>query len=428
MSALKGVGSVGQGVWNAASHLGAGPVGGALILGTGALTAAAAVPMALRNTSDNFRDSMEARNITPKLAQMTPLHAALVELEKEAKNLEGMSEAKLDKYKTHLDKKFDKDVKSLSRSAFGQMGRSMWVPGGAWQTAGEMQNALKRNSAREELGMPLAIPPTTAYTHPKKQKHASGEEMTPLHAALLELEKEAAAEQAAQGGYSLKESSALDTAYLALHQGMLKEAEVQELESFDSMLKGANWKTHMAQGAAVAGGAAATGLAMAGIATGINKAVDMLSYAGDFKSMMAANPDLAEYPEQEIRMVFSSLRHLNPAFSKDPLVSGTFVRGRMENRQQSSHGGFETARVELGTAKDLAQGNQFMSQAQGRDPLNEVLQNAGQMGLSHGIKGHSEDSKLYSTPAAPYQRGRPYSNIQQSQKGTFAAKQSRSTP
>jgi len=172
---------------------------------------------------------------------------------------------------------------------------------------------------------------------------------------------------------------------------VLKEAEVQDLESFDSMLKGADWKTHAAQGAAVAGGAAATGLAMAGIAKGINAAVDALTYAGDFKSMMAANPDLAEYPEPEIRMVFASLRHLNPEFSKDPLVSGTFVRGRMENRQQSSHGGFETARVELGTAKDLAQGHNFMNK--GNDPLNEVLQNAGQMGLSHGLGGASEARK-----------------------------------
>ena len=130
---------------------------------------------------------------------------------------------------------------------------------------------------------------------------------------------------------------------------------------------------------------------MAGIAKGINAAVDALTYAGDFKSMMAANPDLAEYPEPEIRMVFASLRHLNPEFSKDPLVSGTFVRGRMENRQQSSHGGFETARVELGTAKDLAQGHNFMNK--GNDPLNDMLQRSGQMGMEHGSKSWADGNK-----------------------------------
>lgn len=102
------------------------------------------------------------------------------EFEKEAKSIEKMSPERLQKYKAKLDSKFDKDVKMLSRSGAGRMGRTMaWSqltgPMGAIAIdQGGQHMALKRNADRRDLGMPIAKPPNyDPHVLNRKAKHAS---------------------------------------------------------------------------------------------------------------------------------------------------------------------------------------------------------------------------------------------------------------
>jgi hypothetical protein len=85
----------------------------------------------------------------------------------------------------------------------------------------------------------------------------------------------------------------------------------------------------------VVGAAGAAGAA--GIA-GIGAAVKSLHTAAtkrrDFREMMDLNPDLSEAQGQNPKFFnasYNSLRRLNPAFGKDPVVSGSVMRRMMEN-------------------------------------------------------------------------------------------------
>ena len=80
--------------------------------------------------------------------------------------------------------------------------------------------------------------------------------------------------------------------------------------------------------ALAAGAVAATGMAASHI-------YDAVTKARDFKSMLASpfNRDLHEMHQsrpQEFNAAFSSLRSINPDFSKDPMVAGSYMRRMME--------------------------------------------------------------------------------------------------
>lgn len=76
------------------------------------------------------------------------------------------------------------------------------------------------------------------------------------------------------------------------------------------------------------GTAAATGaVAMAGVAA--SKLYDAATKSRDYRAMLAANPEVHEFALENPNManaMFTSLRQLNPAYSKDPFVSGHFMR------------------------------------------------------------------------------------------------------
>jgi hypothetical protein len=77
-------------------------------------------------------------------------------------------------------------------------------------------------------------------------------------------------------------------------------------------------------------GAGAVGLA----ALGVQKAFDAATKSRDFKSMLAANPDLAEKHQENPQLfnqMFSTLRTFNPAFSRDPVVAGAYMRQMVED-------------------------------------------------------------------------------------------------
>lgn len=78
-----------------------------------------------------------------------------------------------------------------------------------------------------------------------------------------------------------------------------------------------------------AGVQAGVGLAIAGIGAGAIGAFRAITKRRDFKGMLEANPDLQEYHQAnpvEFNRHYDSFRTLNPRFSADPVVSGTYLR------------------------------------------------------------------------------------------------------
>lgn len=395
--AKEGIGAA-HNIWSAAAGLGGGPVGGAVLLGSAAIAANEGVPQAIQNTNQNFRDSMAARNIEPKLAAMTPIRAALHALQKEA-GVQGY----------------------LPHAAMGALGGGLIGAGAGALAGGEdhrMGGALAGGLAGAGIGaggasmVAHAQPEVRSAVESAMQEYMTGagrrgaqqplSEMLhhdipfvagtvpPEHAAGIG----AAAALGGAGAAAVtqphkKESSVLDNAYLAFTQGKIASTDLEHLESFSDALSakvafdfGGAFdkasKNPVGIGAMTAVGAAGTGAMAAVMAKGFNAAVDMLTYAGDFKAMMAADPSLSEFPEEQLRMVFTSLRHLNPEFSKDPLVASTFVRNHLDARAQSQHGGFEPPRIQVDTARNLvgARGSSDKGSAY------DVLSGAGKAGLS----------------------------------------------
>lgn len=81
-------------------------------------------------------------------------------------------------------------------------------------------------------------------------------------------------------------------------------------------------------GTAVAAGS----IALGGLAA--SKIYNAATKARDFRSMMKYNPDLQEHHDRDPRMfnrMFTSLRDMNPSFSADPLVAGSYMRRMADN-------------------------------------------------------------------------------------------------
>ena len=106
----------------------------------------------------------------------------------------------------------------------------------------------------------------------------------------------------------------------------------------------------LGSGLAIAG----TGLlALGGMAA--QKLFDAATKTRDFKTMLEYNPDLIERHEANPRFfnqAFSTLRTMNPAFSKDPLVAGSYMRNMTHPGDESLAG---AKAVEALTFRDKAQ-------------------------------------------------------------------------
>lgn len=80
------------------------------------------------------------------------------------------------------------------------------------------------------------------------------------------------------------------------------------------------------------GAVAAAGVAGIGLAA--SKIVDALTKKRDFNQMLESNPDLIEHHQanpKQFNQMFSTLRMMNPQFSADPIVAGTYMRRMAEN-------------------------------------------------------------------------------------------------
>lgn len=98
-------------------------------------------------------------------------------------------------------------------------------------------------------------------------------------------------------------------------------------------------------GALAAGGAAVAGLA----AMGMHKLYDAATKTRDFKSMLQYAPDIAEMHAenpQHVGQMFSTLRMFNPDFTRDPVVSSSYVRRMMGERESGGAGGIAVEALE----------------------------------------------------------------------------------
>lgn len=140
-------------------------------------------------------------------------------------------------------------------------------------------------------------------------------------------------------------------------------------------------------GNALAGGlgtaVGAAGVAAVGMAA--SKIYDAVTKGRDFKQMLQSpfNQDLHElYKSQpsEFNAAFSSLRAMTPEFSKDPMVSGTYMR-RMMSFGPTSAGGVILESV--GAHKNMPSDN----------PLREAFMGGAGAGAAQGYKGSIEEDR-----------------------------------
>jgi len=101
-----------------------------------------------------------------------------------------------------------------------------------------------------------------------------------------------------------------------------------------------------------AGAAAAVGATVGGVALAGRKLYEAATKGRDFRRMIEFNPDLASEHEKDpksFNQLFSSLRGVNPQFSQDPIISGSYMR-RMVGSPMA--GGVLTDAVTFQNARD----------------------------------------------------------------------------
>ena len=91
---------------------------------------------------------------------------------------------------------------------------------------------------------------------------------------------------------------------------------------------------HFGSAAAGAAAAGAVGLIGAGIGSAVSGILNAATKGHDFKQMLMHNEDLHEHHERDpkrFNLMFNTLRNMNPEFSKDPLIAGSFMRRMIES-------------------------------------------------------------------------------------------------
>lgn len=92
---------------------------------------------------------------------------------------------------------------------------------------------------------------------------------------------------------------------------------------------------NVGQNALVAG---AAGAGAAGIGMAASKIYDAITKTRDFRAMLENNADLQDHYGKNpkyFNLAYSSLRSTSPAFGKDPIVAGHYMRRIMENQDEA---------------------------------------------------------------------------------------------
>lgn len=120
---------------------------------------------------------------------------------------------------------------------------------------------------------------------------------------------------------------------------------------------------HLGRALATGAGAGVAGAAVTGAGIAASKIYDAMTKTRDFRNMMGSsfNSDLQPLHQQKPRQfneAFTSLRSMNPAFTKDPMVAGTYMRRMMENVPEAAGGYLIEA---LHARKDVPESPMFES-------------------------------------------------------------------
>jgi len=122
--------------------------------------------------------------------------------------------------------------------------------------------------------------------------------------------------------------------YEKLASGDITEAEFSEISDLHNSL-GKN--ASISDGAKYVGGGIAAAIGAHVLSGGIQSGMSKLTFNSDIKRMLSVDPDMGrQYSDKEIRLAFSSVRAMNPAASKDPLVASTLVSRILRTRDPSN--------------------------------------------------------------------------------------------
>lgn len=189
-------------------------------------------------------------------------------------------------------------------------------------------------------------------------------------------------------------------------QSPFREEIVQELDGlikkagmFDALKGGAQTvgKGVGALGAA-AGIAAAGGIAMSLAGDMYEAAKRGITKSRNYKSMMEANPTLAEMPAKDVQKAFSVLHRFNPEFSADPTVSGAWVTRQV----QMTSGGNDVAYANMQELSGLVGARKTIQDTKKLNPFSAPKKgDKGDRGLpgAHGPAGPA------GAPGSPGQQG-----------------------
>jgi hypothetical protein len=100
-----------------------------------------------------------------------------------------------------------------------------------------------------------------------------------------------------------------------------------------------------------------------------------------YKSMLEENPQLANADPRITEKAFNTIYRFNPAYAKDPLVAGTFVKNVIDQE-----------RMDIGSVSNLVQANKFINEAKGKGPkmtdfFMEAMQKAPDQAMKEETQG-----------------------------------------
>lgn len=152
------------------------------------------------------------------------------------------------------------------------------------------------------------------------------------------------------------------------------------------MTKNAGFMSNMGGALAEGAGTAVAAATVSGVGMAAMKAYDAITKQRDFKKMLFSpfNADLHEYHQsrpKEFNAAFSSLRTMNPEFSKDPMVAGLYMRRIMQYDPMTAAGA-------------LTESLQFRDKFP-ESPMEEVFHRGAvggaQAGFTEGVKGQQAE-------------------------------------
>lgn len=175
------------------------------------------------------------------------------------------------------------------------------------------------------------------------------------------------------------------------HHAHLRKVRRRQQRQAD---KTASLGKEVARAALPAAVATAIGLGTLAAGQGLRKLHNKATFNRDLNQVLEAYPSIREdYPDREIKMVYQSIRHLNPHVAKDPLAAGTTMRHVLRERHMDDR----SIRFDLPLAESLQR-----TAPRGSTVADELAARGMMGGTQAGLSARS--SELDSLAARDFQR------------------------